>query len=349
MISRTTFIATFAAVLAFGASAAARATATEWSAAARPLASRVQPRIADTVRTTPPSARAVARAWIGGVHTTSTGERVTVYVSESVAPRTFSPQEWAEFFVRLSHGPEIERVRIYVALRAEIFALCGSDGVVACYDPRNGVIYTPGDRGEFAPLEHVAAHEYGHHVANNRFNPPWNAGEWGTKRWASYEGVCALARQGVVFPGDQGADYANNPGESFAEAYAHLNAQRLGPWILMQWDFAEFFFPDAAALAAIEQDVLRPWSRPTIVRWRARVRRAGSVVTRAFATPLDGSLAVQVSSRFRGRVSVIGPQGRVIASRAGRAVVATVCGARSLRVRLNAARAGTFTVALARP
>ena len=35
----------------------------------------------------------------------------------------------------------------------------------------------------------VLTHEYGHHIADSRQNPPWPSVNWGTKRWASYENV----------------------------------------------------------------------------------------------------------------------------------------------------------------
>ena len=353
MISRTTI--SLAGALAASVALAALPAHSAGSTLARPdaqrLASPAPARINDAVLTQSPPARVLrSTAWIGGAHTTSTGETVTVYASDAFEPGIVSTAAWAEFFASLYHGPELSRVRIYIATRAEVQALCGSVGIVACYDPRSEQLYTPGDRREFLQLEHVAAHEYGHHVANNRVNAPWRAGEWGTKRWATYEGVCPLAAQGVVFPGDQGENYERNPGESFAEAYGLLNAQRFGTWNLMPWDFAEFFYPDAAAFAAIQQDVLRPWTRWTIVRWRASVRRARATVSRRIVTPLDGSLAIRVAGAFRGSVSVADARtGRVLVRRAGRSAVATVCGQRSIRIRLTAARAGRFTVSVARP
>jgi len=65
------------------------------------------------------------------------------------------------------------------------------------------------------PLEQILAHEYGHHVSANRSNPPWQAVDWGPKRWATYLGVCPHAVRGEMFPGDEGAAYELNPGEGW--------------------------------------------------------------------------------------------------------------------------------------
>ena len=54
--------------------------------------------------------------------------------------------------------------------------------------------------------------------------------DYGTKRWASYENVCARKiAAGVLFPGAEDvAPYMLNPGEAFAETYRVLNEQKLG-------------------------------------------------------------------------------------------------------------------------
>ena len=65
----------------------------------------------------------------------------------------------------------------------------------------------PGESSGGIDAKQVATHEYGHHVAFHRLNPPWLAVEWGPKRWASYLDVCARAATGTVFPGDEGQHY----------------------------------------------------------------------------------------------------------------------------------------------
>ncbi len=81
--------------------------------------------------------------------------------------------------------------------------MCGQ-GALACYGGNR--IFAPAEDPSFdLSAESVVAHEYGHHVAAHRLNPPWDAIDYGTKRWASYENVCAKARRGRVVPGRRGA------------------------------------------------------------------------------------------------------------------------------------------------
>lgn len=146
---------------------------------------------------------------------------------------------------------------------------------------------TIGEDTEWSTVEEVLTHEYGHHVANNRDNYPWPAIAYGTKRWATYMGICAKEAVGTVFPGDEGKHYLQNPGEGFAESFLHLNEVKLGipetPWF---YDAA--LAPDAGALAALEQDVLKPWKDNAIKRWSGRFGRRGQQQVRTFQTPLDG-------------------------------------------------------------
>jgi hypothetical protein len=60
----------------------------------------------------------------------------------------------------------------------------------------------------FYTVAESVAHEYGHHVAVHQRNAPWDAYDWGTKRWASYEDAGVAA--GRLLPGDQGAPYAQH-------------------------------------------------------------------------------------------------------------------------------------------
>jgi hypothetical protein len=77
----------------------------------------------------------------------------------------------------------------------------------------------------------------------------------------------------------------------FAEAYRVLVDTRLGEthpaWPLVD----PSFFPDQAALAATEQDVLSPWPGPTERTFHVR----GRVWSRRLATPLDGTLTVHLA------------------------------------------------------
>ena len=156
----------------------------------------------------------------------------------------------------LVHGPELATVSIHLAPLSEVQAHCGSRAL-ACYGPRGATIYASADDPEpGTSAKGALAHEYGHHVAYSRANPPFAAVDYGTKRWASYENVCSRTFDGDLFPGAEDSRlYMFNPGEAFAETYRVLNQQRLGlpqePWSIVTTSL----YPDATALSLLEQDV----------------------------------------------------------------------------------------------
>ena len=198
-------------------------------------------------------------AW-GGVYTVKSGAHVTIYSSSAYPADPTVNQAAADFVDSLVHGSEISKVKIFFAPPAEVGALCEATEVDGCYFSSTGDLITTGEDTPWSTVEEVLAHEYGHHVATNRQNDPWPAVVYGTKRWATYEGVCQKAASGVAFPGDEGEHYLQNPGESFAESFLHLNELKLG-LPETPWAYDPMFAPDAGALAAIEQDVLQPWKK----------------------------------------------------------------------------------------
>ena len=163
--------------------------------------------------------------------------------------------------------------------------------------------------GGFEP-EDVARHEYGHHIAFNRSNTPWKGLEWGPKRWASYEGVCARVRAGTAYPGDQSLLYRLNPGEAFAETYRLLNDMRPGVVELL-WPIVDrSFYPDPHALQAVEEDVVGPWTGPSPTVLRRSVRgNAARIAAFRIATPLDGALIVRLRPAGSYDVFVLGGGG----------------------------------------
>jgi hypothetical protein len=308
-----------------------------------------EPAIRDTIlpSTTTRALVAASATW-GGVYTTSTGDRVRVFSSDSY-PQDDRNQRWAEFLSQLLHGGELSTVTLVLSPYNEVQRVCGRSAV-ACYG--NNTIYASADQVEPGiSAESVVAHEYGHHVAASRSNTPWEAVDWGTKRWASYENICAGAQAGQLFPGDERGAYQLNPGEAFAEAYRVLNERRLGmtesPWTIVD----QRFYPDATALTDVEQDVVSPWTRPTTLSFSGRVVKR-AVRTLAVATTLDGRMtAIVRTSAARVRAELL-VGGRVVSSGTGRAVTlsTTVCGSRSATVRIrNAAKATRYTVSVARP
>ena len=202
-------------------------------------------------------------------------------------------QRWADFFSALPHGSELRDLTAYVAPIDEVGWMCGPDAL-GCYGGNR--LVTIGDPIGSVSAEEVATHEYGHHVAGNRDNAPWLAVDWGTKRWASYQNVCARAKAGSVYPGDEGSWYRLNPGEAFAEAYRVMVDTKRGASVFT-WSLVDSsFLPDASALRAVEDDVMKPWSAPSSTRLVARFRTSGPKVwTRKVATPLDGIFSLAVT------------------------------------------------------
>lgn len=204
-------------------------------------------------------------SWWGGPVVTSTGETVTLYVSDRFPQDESVRLSWANFFAWLYHGSELSTVTIYQAPIAEVEEICGPDAA-GCYSPSRRILVFPGDVGAGADAD-IGAHEYAHHVAATRLNDPWNSNDWGPKHWASVSGVCTRVAAGTAFPGDEGDHYTLNPGEAFAETYRILNIQRGGTWanfpLIVDQSFAPT--PDSP-----------PRSSTSSSHGRRRPRRAGT-------------------------------------------------------------------------
>jgi hypothetical protein len=287
-----------------------------------------------------------AGGWWGGTYTVSTGEQVRVLLSDSYPADEARAQHWAETLAQLVHGPELSRLTAHFAPIDEVRRLCGPSAA-GCYSPTDQSLLVPGESLPGLSAESVLAHEYGHHVANNRANPPWNGLDWGPKRWASYQRICPRARAGTAFPGTP-ARYRLQPGEAFAEAYRVFIETRAGA-VDFSWSIVDGSFrPDASALKVVEQDVLRPWEPTTLVLRGRPGRRAGGIHERLLALPYDGVLAARVTPRAH-RLQVVDPfSGRVLAR--GGSLSRTICGERSLLLRVvGDGRHGPFTVRITRP
>lgn len=342
--------------------AASAAVALHTPVLERPSAARIAtaPAVIPDSTLAGPKARrvlALGNYW-GGRYSTATGELVTVYVSDGYPQDQAIPQRWADFLDSLVHGPELSQVTAYLAPLDEVQSICGIEAL-ACYSPAQSLLVAPGD----APTsdisaEAVVAHEYGHHVAAHRLNPPWPAVDYGTKRWASYNQVCSKTRAGQLHPGAESLPYYTlNPGEGFAESYRVLNQRKLGlaetPWDIVD----QSLYPSAQSLALLEQDVTSPWTKPTTTAYRGSLRGGTKSRTISVATGLDGSLRLDVraSSRIRLRFRVSVPSGKALATRTVAAahdsvVSTTICGQRSYSVRVARLRgAGTFTLSVTNP
>ena len=190
---------------------------------------------------------------------------MTIYVSDRFNQDESTRLTWANFFSWLYHGSELSKVTIYQAPLDEVGEICGPQAA-GCYSPARQVLVFPGDVGAGGDAD-VGAHEYGHHIAANRRNDPWDANDWGPKRWASVVGVCSRVAAGTAFPGDEGAHYTLNTGEAFAEAYRILNIQRGGTWANFPLIVDPSFAPTSESLAAALSDVQQPWTAPQSTSW----------------------------------------------------------------------------------
>jgi hypothetical protein len=297
--------------------------------------------------------RLASVAWEGGRKVTRSGEQVTVFVSPAYASDPGTAQRWADFFASLVHGPELGLLTAYVAPFDEVQELCHSEGeVLGCYWAQK--LVTVGDPVDGVQPTSVATHEYGHHVANNRSDAPWLAIDWGTKRWASAMNVCARTAAGTAFPGDEGLAYDLNPGEAFAESYRVLNETQTG--LPFSWPILDpSFIPDPAALQAVRDDVLQPWTAPATRTIRARFARGRRAWTLKLATPLDGELSVRLT-QGSDELDLVGGARTVLAHGSwtpggGKSLVYRICGQRSLTIRVRSDGGGPtrFTLKVGQP
>ena len=346
------------------AAIAAAATAADATPAAKRLQSPSRSEIAragtiiDTTLTPAGAARVAGSASWGGSYTTPSGETVKVYASNTYPQDSAVGQRWANFLASLVHGPELATITAYLAPLTEVQGLCGAQAL-ACYSPRESLLVAPGDDPySDTSAEAVVTHEYGHHVANNRQNPPWAAVDWGAKRWASYMQVCAKTKQGAFSPGAETLpQYTFNPGEGWAESYRVLNQQKAGlaesPWEIV----SRVFYPDATALSRLEQDVVTPWTAVTAESRSGSVSRTTRVRSYTVATPLDGTLKVSLRGPRTAKLSLDVFSGT---KRIGHAVKTanatatttslTVCGQRSVGIRVvRTSGSGAFALAISKP
>jgi hypothetical protein len=292
-------------------------------------------------------ARLTAAGFWGGPTTASTGEAVTVFVSNTYPQDPTTQKRWADFFASLLHGSELSLLNAYLMPLSEVQSYCGQSAL-ACYSPRNSTLVAPGDNpGLDVSAEAVVAHEYGHHVAEHRDNQPWDAIDYGTKRWASYVQVCARTTSGELHPGaETQSDYATNPGEAFAETYRVLNERRLG-LAETAWNIVtNSLYPDDAALARVEQDVTQPWTGDTTATYRGTSGKRYSITT-----SLDGPLTVKVTAAKQTRVRLqVGSSSTTTTAGGSRTVTRTVCGQRTQQVRVTRMSGkGGYAVSVAKP
>jgi hypothetical protein len=233
--------------------------------------------------------RAMAAGSSARSYRTPDGQRVEVAVSASYPKDDTADQALVDFLATREHGSELGSLSLFVGKPAEVNRLCGGGQVVACYATAEKRMYVPGEDTAGVPSGYAITHEYGHHIAASRRNDPWDALDWGPKHWSSAVGVCAAVGRHALWPGDQGRHYESDPGEGFADGYAHLHYPDV------PWQYNPFMRPDARIFDAIRRDVEHPWTGPRtrVVHRRAQLRLA-----------LDGEVAVRLAAP-RGVRSVV--------------------------------------------
>jgi hypothetical protein len=287
------------------------------------------------------------------------GETVAIAVTTAcqASCTATDPQQIANTLGTFIHGPELGLVTVQLDTPHQIEFDCGYGAQACYYGGENRVVIsgngTPAPEG--ASREFVLAHEYGHHVARHRESPPPfpPAIDWGTARWSSGEDVCRRSRAGRLFPGSGGLRYFRDPGEAFAESFAHLHF----PDSRVPWRWLRALKPDAEAFEAIREDTLEPWLGRAALRMRGHAppRREGAA-TRTFRTPIDGTVSLRLGSRTRFALDLLNPVGRLLRSSReglsfGRRLNYTVCGQSLLRVAIHSARrhGGPFKLRILRP
>jgi hypothetical protein len=292
---------------------------------------------------------ASAFAW-GGSYATgdSLGTSVQIQVSDSFPVDQALPQDWATYLGTLVHGPELARLTLNLMPLSSVQATCGSQAL-ACYDSSLETIFaSPEDQLDSPPAKEIVTHEYGHHVANSSNDTPWDALDYGTKRWSSYENICAKAAGGTASPGDEGSHYFQNSGEAFAESYRVLNLQRLG-LPDSGWNIVDpSFYPDATALTLLQEDITTPWAGPTTSKLHGSF---GTGVVRTFTvqTQLDGSFSARLVSPTKAKMQLALYNTGTLVQR-GANISYQICGQRTLTLKVQRLSGrGAFTVNVSKP
>jgi hypothetical protein len=230
------------------------------------------------------AARATTRSYA-----TPDGYSVEIETSPSYRVDPVADRGVADFLGSRLHGPELDDLRVYVGSPVEIRRLCGGGArVVACYSIAEARMYVPGEAVQGIPVEYPLTHEYGHHIARSRSNFPWTAIDWGPKHWASAVRVCTYVATGLLFPGNQGAHDRDDPGEGFADGYAHLHYPDV------PWYYNELMRPGPLEFGAIRKDVLEPWSEPRSRILRGRLGPNRTQRSFRIRVRLDGNLTMRL-------------------------------------------------------
>jgi hypothetical protein len=255
---------------------------------------------------------------------------------------------WQRFFTSLPHGSELDTLTVVLAPPDEVGRRCGRDAD-GCYRGLLRQMVIPGTAGpDDSYIADIARHEYGHHLAAQGSNPPFDP-LLGTKRWFTHERICARLRSGELSESGS-ARYEVSAAEGFAEAYRVTAGGNPHLWIV---DPA--LFPDLGARRAILADVRHPWSGARERRVKGRLTPRHPERSLSLRVPLDGTVEVEATGSARLRPELTLTDGsRVLARGRGsgrRARLRYVdCGRRVLRLTIRARRgSGRYALTARRP
>lgn len=305
----------------------------------------------DVVLSRPGAAAArISASASGERYPVNDGNGDSISVSVTAACQTTcaaaDPRQIADFVGTLIHGEEIDLLTVQLDTPFQVGFDCGFDAASCYYSGENKIVLSGEETlaSDGAGRDYVLAHEYGHHVAQHREVPaPFPAAiDWGPERWSSHEHVCQGRRSGSLFPGNEGTHYYEDPGEAWAESFAHYRF----PESPIEWEWIPSLKPNAAAFEAIREDTLHPWRGRAAFGLRGRVPgRGGGAAVESFRTPLDGRVSLgPVGEPGLGyELSLRSPSGKVLRSSRRDSVVHhrldyTACGRPRLRVAVRSTR-----------
>ena len=282
------------------------------------------------------------------------GMMIKIAISPSYGADAAEAQSWANFLASLPQHGDAASVQVYFAPLREMQRSCGADAD-ACYDPNDSLLVLLGETApDGASIEEVAAHEFGHHIANHRSNAPWSADSWGPKRWATKLKVCQGVRGGTMFPDDQGDNYDLNPTEGWAEAYRVSAGQNPTDWGIV----SDIFRPDAATQKIALLDATNPWpgNASSSISGKLLKRRSKSSKF-TIPIPQDGKVTVGIKSSqgLNADLDLYNSNGRTRIGSShlrGRSdsVTGTLCGQRSAIARVTrASGSGSFKLTASVP
>lgn len=290
---------------------------------------------------------AQAALW-GGPQATSTGESVTVLVSDSYPVDPALPRRWAEWAAtKLPHAAgDFADVRFLLLTAVEVAGACVAP-VDGCYLRSEHTIVGPAENyRDGTNVATVLAHEFGHHLGTHRLNPPWSAFAYGPRRWATATRACSRVRAGTAFAGDSvGSLYGLDLAEAWAETYAHA-VWRASSWENEWWPPWPWYLhpslaPTPRTLELATLDAAEPW-QPSERVWRGRL--GAGATARLRLAPLDGTFTARLVSGPADATVTLWAGARRVAGPARR-LSFTVCGHKALAIRISSARGGAFAVA----